>query len=69
MTVGKMLMLFGTLIVGRMTAVEVLERVRGREKATYIKWREAGTKPISKLKSRRNFTISKISPAFNFFHK
>lgn len=30
-------MLFGTLIVGRMTAVEVLERVRGREKAAYIK--------------------------------
>lgn len=36
-TAGKMLMLFGTLIVGRMTAVEVLERVRGREKAAYIK--------------------------------
>ncbi|MGE7693712.1 hypothetical protein ACQKNC_06270 [Lysinibacillus sp. NPDC094177] len=39
MTDSKILMLFGTSIVGRMTAVEVLERVRGREKAACIRWR------------------------------
>ncbi|QPQ31330.1 hypothetical protein [Lysinibacillus sp. JNUCC 51] len=35
MTAGKMLMLFGTLIVGRMMAVEVLEQVPELEKAAY----------------------------------
>lgn len=45
MTAGKMLMLFGTLIVGRMTAVGVLERVRGRKRLPILN--EAGDALVS----------------------
>ncbi|MGE7688440.1 hypothetical protein ACQKMI_04425 [Lysinibacillus sp. NPDC097214] len=44
MTAGKMLMLFGTLIVGKMTAVEVLARGGDFDKPPYI---EEGGKLVS----------------------